>query len=310
MSIELSDKKILVTGGAGFLGSFVVNRLLDKGVSKENIRVPRSRDCDLRAWKNCEKAVSGIDVVIHLAARVGGIGYNLEKPAELVYDNALMGILLMEASKREGVEKFVSVGTVCSYPKYAKVPFREEELWDGYPEETNAPYGIAKKLMLVQTQAYRLQYGFNAVHLIPVNLYGPGDNFDPETSHVIPGLIVKICGAKKNDESSITAWGSGEATREFLYVEDAARAIIMATELYDKGDPVNIGSGHEISIHDLAHMIKDIVGYEGEIQWDTSRPDGQPKRWLDTTRAKREFGFSAEMSLIDGLTNTIDWYQT
>jgi len=305
----LKGKRLLVTGGAGFLGSYVVQCLLnDWGARKEDIVVPRSRNVDLRVWENCVNAVEGIDVVVHLAAKVGGIGYNMDNPATLFYDNTIMGIQLMEAARRANVEKFVAVGTICAYPKFAPVPFKEDDIWNGYPEETNAPYGLAKKMLLVQAQAYRRQYGFNAIYLLPVNLYGPRDNFDPQSSHVIPAIIKKICDAKRSGEDQITLWGTGNATREFLFVRDAAEGILLATDEYNKADPVNLGSGREISIRDLAEMIVDLIGYEGEIMWDHSRPDGQPKRCLDTSRALSEFGFKARTRLEDGLRRTIDWY--
>ncbi len=305
----LKGKRLLVTGGAGFLGSYVVQCLLnDWGARKEDIVVPRSRNVDLRVWENCVNAVEGIDVVVHLAAKVGGIGYNMDNPATLFYDNTIMGIQLMEAARRANVEKFVAVGTICAYPKFAPVPFKEDDIWNGYPEETNAPYGLAKKMLLVQAQAYRRQYGFNAIYLLPVNLYGPRDNFDPQSSHVIPAIIKKICDAKRSGEDQITLWGTGNATREFLFVRDAAEGILLATDEYNKADPVNLGSGREISIRDLAEVIVDMIGYEGEIRWDHSRPDGQPRRCLDTSRALSEFGFKARTRLEDGLRRTIDWY--
>ena len=305
---DLGSKRILLTGGSGFLGSYVAGELAARGVGKENIIIPRSSELDLRKWEDCVRAVDGADIVIHLAAKVGGIGYNLKYPGELFYDNAVMGIQLMEAARQAGVEKFVAVGTVCSYPKLTPVPFKEESLWDGYPEETNAPYGVAKKALLVQAESYRKQYGFNAIYLIPVNLYGPGDNFDPEDAHVIPALILKFSQAVEKNLDKVTAWGTGSPSREFLYVKDAARGIVMAAERYEKSAPVNLGSGEEFSIRDLVKMIKEFVGYEGEVEWDSSRPDGQPRRKLDVSRAKREFGFESEIPLGEGLRKTIDWY--
>lgn len=305
----LENKKVLVTGGAGFLGSFIVEKLKDKGVNKENIRIPRSKDTDLRRWENCVKAVKDIDIVIHLAAKVGGIGYNQKYPATLFYDNAIMGIQLMETARQEGVEKFVAIGTICAYPKFTPMPFKEEDLWNGYPEETNAPYGLAKKMMLVQSQAHRQQYGFNSIYLLPVNLYGPRDNFDPESSHVIPALIKKIFDAKESGKNYIEVWGTGKATREFLYVEDAAEGIILATERYNKSDPVNLGSGMEISIKELVELIAELAGFDCEIKWDTSKPDGQPRRCLDTSKAWKEFGFRAKTDFKEGLRKTIEWYK-
>ncbi len=309
MGNELRSKRILLTGGSGFLGSFVVQELLARGVQRGNIVIPRSRDLDLRKWENCLTAVKDTDVVIHLAAKVGGIGFNLKFPGELFYDNAIMGIQLMEAARQSGVDKFITVGTVCSYPKFAPVPFKEEDFWNGYPEETNAPYGVAKKALLVQAQSYRKQYGFNAIYLVPVNLYGPGDHFDPEDAHVIPALILKFFDAKERGLKKVTAWGTGNPSREFLYVEDAARGIVMAAERYEKSDPVNLGSGEEISIRDLVHMIKEKVGYEGEVEWDTIRPDGQPRRKLDVSKAREEFGFQSETPFKDGLGKKIKWYR-
>ena len=303
------NKKILVTGGAGFLGSFIIEQLKKKGIEKENIRIPRSKDMDLRRWENCVEVIKDIGIVIHLAAKVGGIGYNQKYPATLFYDNAIMGIQMMEAARQEGVEKFVAVGTICAYPKFTPVPFKEDDLWNGYPEETNAPYGLAKKMMLVQSQAYRQQYGFDSIYLLPVNLYGPGDNFDPESSHVIPALIKKIFDVKESDKDYIEVWGTGKATREFLYVEDAAEGIILATEKYDKSAPVNLGSGFEISIKELVELITEISGFDGEIKWDTSKPDGQPRRCLDVSRAREEFGFEAEVGFREGLKRTVEWYK-
>jgi len=302
-------KKVLLTGGAGFLGREVFSKLVDSGASPEDIRIPRSKETDLRRWENCQEAVKDIDLVIHLAARVGGIGFNRMYPAQLFYDNAIMGIQLMEAARQEGVGKFVLVGTVCAYPKFTLVPFQEDEIWNGYPEETNAPYGLAKKMLLVQSQAYRQQYDFNSIFLLPVNLYGPGDNFDPESSHVIPALIRKFSEAVKSGSKTVEVWGTGAASREFLYVEDAAMGIAMATEKYNKPDPVNLGSGKEISIKDLVEMIAGLTGFEGEIKWDTTKPDGQLRRCLDVSRAKKEFEFEAEMRFEEGLHRTISWYK-
>jgi len=305
----LSGKKILVTGGAGFFGSKVVAELVKSGVDPRDIRVPRSREVDLRQWENCTRVVRDMDVVIHLAARVGGIGYNQACPAQLFFDNAIMGIQMIEAAYREGVEKCVVVGTICAYPKFTPVPFKEEDLWNGYPEETNAPYGLAKKMLLVQSQAYRQEYGFNAIYLLPVNLYGPGDNFDPKSSHVIPALIRKFTDAKRADAPAVDVWGTGAASREFLYVDDAARGLVLAAERYNKPDPVNLGSGMEIPIRDLVALIRDLTGYAGKIHWDTTKPDGQPRRCLDVTRAQSEFGFTAVMPFREGLERTIAWYE-
>jgi GDP-L-fucose synthase len=304
-----NGKKVLLTGGAGFLGREVFSKLVETGADSADIRIPRSKETDLRSWENCQEAVKNIDLVIHLAARVGGIGFNQAYPAQLFYDNAIMGIQLMEAARQHEVKKFVVVGTVCAYPKFTPVPFREEELWNGYPEETNAPYGLAKKMHLVQSQAYRQQYNFNSIFLLPVNLYGPGDNFDTESSHVIPALIKKFNEAVKSGSKTVDVWGTGAASREFLYVEDAARGIVMAAERYNKPDPVNLGSGKEISIKDLVEMIARLTGFDGEIKWDTTKPDGQPRRCLDVSRAKREFGFEAEMGFEEGLSRTISWYK-
>ncbi|MEM4270768.1 MAG: GDP-L-fucose synthase [Candidatus Pacearchaeota archaeon] len=299
------DKKVLVTGGTGFLGSHLVPKLERLGAK---IFVPFSKDYDLRERKNCQKVVSGMDLVIHLAAKVGGIGFNRKYPGEMFYDNIMMGIQLMEEARKAGVTKFVAIGTVCAYPKYTPVPFKEEDLWNGYPEETNAPYGLAKKMLLVQAQAYRKQYGFNAIYLIPVNLYGPGDKFDPVVSHVIPALIKKAIDAKERGDKYLVVWGTGEATREFLYVEDAVQGIIQAAERYNKGDPVNLGSNFEISIKELVNLICKIVNFQGKIVWDRTKPDGQPRRRVETSRAFKEFGFRAKTAFEDGLRKTIEWY--
>lgn len=306
--MNLKNKKILLTGGAGFLGSCVREELMKKGASEKNIFIPRKKDYDLREKAVCAKVVKGQDIVIHLAANVGGIGYNREKPGELFYDNALMGVHMMEEARKAGVKKFVALGTVCAYPKFVKGAFKEKYLWDGYPEETNAPYGLAKKMLLVQAQAYRAQYGFNAIYLLPVNLYGIGDNFDPKSSHVIPALIKKVYDAKKANAPFIEVWGTGKATREFLYVKDAARAICLATLNYDKGDPVNLGSGMEISIKKLITLICKLMKYKGDIKWDKTKPDGQPRRRLDVSKAKKEFGFRATVGFEQGLKETINWY--
>ena len=303
---SLRDKKILVTGGAGFLGKHVVDKIIEKNPKK--LFIPRSQDYDLRNQKDCEKVVAGMDLVIHLAANGGGIGYNRENPGILCYDNLVMGAHIIEEARRAGAKKFVGLGTICQYPKYTPVPFKEEDLWNGYPEETNAHYGLAKKMLLVLSQAYRQQYGFNAIHLMPVNLYGPGDNFDPQSSHVIPALIKKFVDAKKRSDEFVVVWGTGKPTREFLYVEDAAEAIVLATEKYDKPEPINLGSSFEISIKDLTTLIKDIVGFEGKIVWDKTKPDGQPRRKLDTSKAEKEFGFKSKTDFKEGLKNTIEWY--
>lgn len=305
----LENKNVLVTGGKGFLGSFVVEKLIKRGVKEENIRIPGSANMDLRIQENCSKAVEGMNVVIHMAAIVGGIGFNQKYPGTLFYDNIMMGIQLMEAARQAGVEKFVAVGTVCAYPKYVPVPFKEEDLWNGYPEETNAPYGLAKKMLLVQAQAYRQQYGMNSIFLLPVNLYGPRDNFEVNSSHVIPALIKKCLDAVKRNEKKIVVWGTGKATREFLYVEDAAEGIILASEQYNKQDPVNLGAGFEISISDLVKIIAGSTDFKGEVFWDASKPDGQPRRMLDTSKAKKEFGFEAKIPLEQGISTTVSWYK-
>ena len=305
---DLARKRVLVTGGAGFLGSWVVRRLQNEGCRA--ITVPRRRDWDLVQ----EAAVRRLyetarpEIVLHLAARVGGIGANRESPGPFFYDNLMMGALLMEYARRHGVEKFVAIGTVCSYPKHAPVPMSEDSLWDGYPEETNAPYGMAKKMLLVQAQAYREQYGFNAVFLLLVNLYGPGDNFDPATSHVIPSLIRKCVEARETHQGEIVVWGTGKATREFLYVEDAAEAIVLATARYDGAEPVNVGAGFEIAVRELVERVAVLTGFQGRIVWDGSKPDGQPRRCLDTSRAERQFGFRARTSFLEGLERTVRWY--
>ena len=305
----LEGKRIVVTGGAGFLGKNVVAKLKERGC--EDIFVPRSKDynlVDMDAVKRLYKDARP-DIVIHLAAVVGGIGANSENPGRFFYDNLMMGVQMMEQGRLNRIEKFVAIGTICCYPKFTFVPFREEDLWNGYPEETNAPYGLAKKMLLVQSQAYRQQYGFNSIFLLPVNLYDPGDNFDPCCSHVIPALIKKCCDAINSSADSITVWGTGKATREFLYVEDAAEAIVLATERYNKSEPVNIGAGFEISIKELVELIVKLTGFKGNIVWDTTKPDGQPRRMLDTTRAEREFGFRARTKFEKGLKNTIEWYK-
>jgi len=302
------DKRIVVTGGAGFLGSYVVEKLRERGC--RDIFIPRSKDYDLRTLP----AIIGLfeeaqpQVVIHLAAHVGGIGANREKPGEFFYSNMIMGIQIMEQARLFKVEKFVAIGTVCAYPKFTPVPFKEENLWEGYPEETNAPYGLAKKMLLVQSQAYRQQYNFNSIFLLPVNLYGPRDNFDPNSSHVIPALIKKCVDAVEGGKNEIVCWGDGSPTREFLYVEDAAEGILLATEKYNKGEPVNLGSSMEISVQNLVEMIAKYTGFKGKILWDTTKPNGQPRRRLDTSKAEREFGFRAKTDFEEGLRKTISWY--
>ena len=303
-------RRVMVTGGAGFLGRRVVAGLQQAGAA--DVFVPRSADYDLRDRSNIDRALSDgqPELVIHLAAVVGGIGANRMNPGRFFYDNAIMGIQLMEASRLAGVEKFVQIGTVCSYPKFTPVPFHEEDLWNGYPEETNAPYGLAKKMLLVQGQAYRAQYGFNVIHLIPVKLYGPGDNFDPSSSHVIPALIKKFVDARNAGDEVVEVWGAGTASREFLYVDDAAEAIVLASERYDGADPINLGVGREITIRDLTTLIQEITAFTGHVSWDTSKPDGQPRRALDTSRAADRLGFVAHTSFDEGLRRTVDWYET
>jgi len=309
MSGFWDGRQVMVTGGAGFLGSAVVRRLHEAGATE--IFVPRLEDYDLRKLPDIDRALADgrPDLVIHLAAVVGGIGANRENPGRFFYDNAIMGIQLIEQARLAGVGKFLSVGTVCAYPKFTPVPFREDDIWNGYPEETNAPYGLAKKMLLVQSQAYRDQYGFNAIYLIPVNLYGPGDNFDSASSHVIPALIKKCVDARERGDTFIEAWGTGSASREFLYVEDAARGIVLAAERYDGRDPVNLGVGSEITIRDLTELIVRVTGFAGEIRWDPSKPDGQPRRALDTSRARGAFDFVAGTSFEEGLRLTIEWYK-
>lgn len=304
-----SERRVVVTGGAGFLGSFVVERLrtLEPGA----IVAPRSREYDLREREAIRQLLADArpDLIIHLAARVGGIGANREHPAEFFYDNLMMGVQLLHESWRAGVGKFVAIGTVCAYPKLTPIPFKEEDLWNGYPEETNAPYGMAKKMLLVQSQSYREQYGFNSIFLLPVNLYGPRDNFDLHTSHVIPALIRKCIEARESGADEIVAWGDGSPTREFLYVEDAAEGILLAAERYNSSEPVNLGSAHEISIRELTELVARLTGFNGRIVWDTSKPNGQPRRKLDTTRARERFGFVSHTPFEEGLRRTIAWYE-
>ncbi|MCX5679383.1 MAG: GDP-L-fucose synthase [Candidatus Omnitrophica bacterium] len=307
--INLKNKRILVTGGAGFLGKHLVAKLKERGC--RDIFIPFIEDYDLVDMKAVKRLYADAkpDIVIHLAAIVGGIGANRENPGKFFYDNLMMGVQMMEVGRQVGIEKFVALGSICAYPKFTPVPFKEENLWNGYPEETNAPYGLAKKMLLVQSQAYRQQYGFSSIFLLPVNLYGPGDNFEPNSSHVIPALIKKCCDAVKNNEKKIVVWGTGKPTREFLYVEDAAGAIILATEKYNKSNPVNIGAGFEITVKDLVKLIVKLTGFKGKIIWDKSKPDGQPRRCLSTSKAKKEFGFKTKTSFEDGLRKTIEWYE-
>ncbi|MEG4625241.1 GDP-L-fucose synthase [Microcoleus sp. w1-18aA5] len=308
-SLDLSSKRILVTGGAGFLGRQVIDQLVKAGADADKISVTRSRDCDLRVMENCKRAADQQDIIVHLAAHVGGIGLNQLKPAELFYDNLMMGVQLIHAAYEAGVEKFVCVGTICAYPNFTPVPFKEDDLWNGYPEVTNAPYGVAKKALLVQLQSYRQQYGFNGIYLLPVNLYGPEDNFDPKSSHVIPALIRKVHEAQERGDKTLPVWGDGSPSREFLYSTDAARGIVMATQDYSESDPVNLGTNSEVKIRDLVETICELMGFEGEIVWETDKPNGQPRRCLDTQRATEKFGFVAEVKFKEGLKNTIDWYR-
>jgi|SRR3989339_848109 len=307
--LSLKNTSILLTGGAGFVGTQVYKKLLEQGASKDNIIIPRSHDMNLTDQSVCKSLVKDVDIVIHLAAKVGGIGYNMNNPGTLFYENIIMGVNLMEEARIAGVKKFVALGTICAYPKFTPIPFKEDDLWNGYPEETNAPYGLAKKMLLVQAQAYRKQYNFNAIYLLPVNLYGPQDNFNPNSSHVIPALIRKCIEAINSKKDYIEVWGDGSASREFLYVEDCAEAIVLATEKYDKSEPVNLGAGFEITIKDLIMLIVELIGFQGEIRWDITKPNGQPRRCLDVSKAEKEFGFRAKTKFREGLMKTIQWYK-
>ncbi len=306
----MKDKRITITGGTGFLGKHLVNNFQEQGY--RSIFPADHKEYDLVQPEDVRRLYDDTrpEIVVHLAAKVGGIGFNLENPAALFYENLMMGVQLLHEGYRRGIEKFVALGTICAYPKFTPVPFRESELWNGYPEETNAPYGLAKKMMLVQSEAYRRQYGFNSIFLLPVNLYGPGDNFDPRSSHVIPALIKKCVDAKRHGEKEILVWGTGQATREFFYVADAAEAVRLATERYNKSEAMNLGAGFEISIKELTELIVELTGFTGRIVWDKTKPDGQPRRMLDTTKAYRELGFKARTDLREGLKKTIDWYET
>jgi GDP-L-fucose synthase len=304
--MQLENKNILVTGGNGFLGSAIVNEIKKKRPSK--IIIPSSKDCDLRIQENCKNIMKDIDVVFHLAAHVGGIGLNREKPGELFYDNIMMGVQLLHEAKEANVKKFISLGTVCSYPKYATIPFTEDSIWDGFPEETNAPYGLAKKMMLVQSESYKKQYNFNSIVVIPTNLYGPNDNFNPSSSHVIPALILKIFLAKKNNMSEVSVWGDGTPTRDFLFVEDAAKGVILAAEKYDENLPLNLSSSEEISIKKLVEIISNLLDYDGNIIWDETKPNGQPRRCVSYERAKKTIGFEPEIKIQEGIKSTVDWF--
>ena len=306
--MKLEDKRILLTGGNGFVGKHVYRELVRKGANPKNIFIPNSQKQDLRKPAVCQKLTKNIDLVIHLAGNVGGIGYNREFPGTLFYDNITMGVNIIEAARINKVGKFVCIGTICAYPKFTPVPFKEENLWNGYPEETNAPYGLAKKMLLVMLQAYRQQYDFNGIYLLPVNMYGPGDNFNPKSSHVIAALIKKIADAQKKGEKEIVVWGNGIATREFFYVEDAAQAIVAAAKKYNKPEPINIGAGFEISIKELVNLLVELMKFSGKIVWDKTKPNGQPRRMLDTTKAKKEFKFIAKTKFKQGLAKTIKWY--
>lgn len=308
-SKPIQAQNILITGGAGFLGKRVIAQLVAAGANPDLITVPRSQSNDLRSLAVCEEVSQGQDLIIHLAAHVGGIGLNREKPAELFYDNLMMGVQLIHAAYQAGVQKFVCVGTICAYPNLTPVPFKESDLWNGYPEVTNAPYGVAKKALLVQLQSYRQQYGFNGIYLLPVNLYGPEDNFDPRSSHVIPALIRKVYEAQQNGDRTISVWGDGSPTREFVYSDDAARGIVMAALKYNESEPVNIGTGLEIAIKDLIVLICELMEYQGDIIWEADKPNGQPRRCLDVERAKQAFGFTANVDFREGLKNTIAWYR-
>jgi len=302
-----TDKNVLVTGASGFLGQVLVQKLKEK--NPKSLILPKHSEFDFVKFEDCEKIMEGVDIVIHLAAKVGGIGFNQKNPGSLFYDNLLMGVQLIEAARKANVEKFVAIGTICAYPKFCDVPFKEEDIWSGYPEETNAPYGLAKKMMLVQSKAYRDQYNFNSIFLLPVNLYGPNDNFNPDSSHVIPALVKKMVDAKEQNLPSINVWGTGKASREFLYVDDCAEGIVLATEHYNSSEPVNLGSGKEITIKDLVEKIKEFTHFEGDLIWDSSKPDGQPRRCLDTKKAETLFNFKSKTSFDEGLKKTVDWYE-